>query len=49
MSKIQVPGGKVINKVPDKMLQKLFEDNRVYLPVANMGSPRKSPSYMQVL
>lgn len=34
MSKIQMPVAKVMNKVPDSVLQRVFKDNKEYLPVA---------------
>ena len=34
MSKIQMPVGKVMNKVPEGVLQKIFKANKEYLPVA---------------
>ena len=44
MSKIQVPNVKVMNKVPDRMLQKLLQEEKHYLPVALTGSPKRSPA-----
>ena len=42
MSKLQMPKTKVMNKVPDRMLQKLLQDEKAYLPVAITTSPKRS-------
>ena len=37
-----MPKTKVMNKVPDRMLQKLLQDEKAYLPVAITTSPKRS-------
>ena len=45
-----MPVNKSMNKVPDEMLKKLFEENNEYLPTALSNSParrsvRRSPAH----
>ena len=37
-----MPKTKVMNKVPDRMLQKLLQDEKAYLPVAITTTPKRS-------
>ena len=41
ISKIQMPSLKMMNRVPDRMLQQIFKDQKAYMPVAVTTSPRK--------
>ena len=41
LSKIQMPVGKVMNNVPDSVLQRIFKDHREYLPVALSHNSQK--------
>ena len=34
ISRVQVPINKVMNKVPDHLLQRIFRENKEYLPLA---------------
>mmetsp|Transcript_8120 Transcript_8120/g.11269 ORF Transcript_8120/g.11269 Transcript_8120/m.11269 type:complete len:89 (-) Transcript_8120:37-303(-) len=50
LSKIQMPVSKVMNKVPDGVLQRIFKDHKEYLPVAlNHNSQRRKDMASSIL